>query len=198
MYKFFAILLFETLVSVSAVFCGPFGLDMGMSLAQIKQKTGNAPVLQSDDLYIVTPPNTNNLFGIYAVRVHPEYGVYSISAIGKDITTTGYGLEVKSAFNDLVGSIEKTYGKYKKYDFLQARSIWDEPNDFMMGLVKSERHLAAFWDKGEGSALPEDISAISVTARGLSSSKGYIILQYSSPKAAIADAEKKAKGDAVF
>jgi hypothetical protein len=177
--KLFWIVLFGVMVSITSVFCGPFGLDIGMSLDQIKQKTGNDPIFMSDDIYRVTPPNTNDLFESYAVRVHPKYGLYYITAIGKDINTTGYGFEVKQTFDDLVASIEKSYGKYKKYDFLQAKSIWDEPNDFMMGLVQNERHLSAFWDQEEGSTLPKDISSIAVTARGVSSSKGYIVLQYS-------------------
>jgi hypothetical protein len=198
-YKnFLGIVFWGVLISITSVFGGPFGLDMGMSLAQVKHKTGKDPILRSDDMYEIIPPNANNLFEIYLVRIHPQYGLYYINAIGKDINTTGYGFEVKNTFNDLVASIEKTYGKYKKFDFLQARSIWDEPNDFMMALVKDERTLAAFWDKEEGSTLPNDISAIAVAAHGLSSSKGYIVLQYSSPNKAIVDAEKKAKQDSVF
>lgn len=191
----FAVLAFYSFVPV---FAGPFGLDMGMTLAQIQQKTGKVPVLSQDDLYEIVPPNANNLFESYMVRVHPKYGIYSIRAIGKDITTTGYGYEVKSTFNDLVASIGKSYGKYKKFDYLQARSIWDEPNDFMMGLVRKERTLAAFWDKEEQSTLPNDISEISVAAYGLSSSKGYIVLIYNSPNKVIIDAEKKASQDSVF
>jgi hypothetical protein len=180
------------------IFSGPFGLDMGMTLDQIKSKTGKSPELIQDDLYRVVPPNTNNLFESYTVQVHSRYGIYSIRAIGKGITTTGYGRDVKNTFDNLIASIEKTYGKYKKYDFLESRSIWDEPDDFMMGLVKKERYLSAFWDKEEGSTLPNDISEISVVAYGQSSSKGYVILSYNSPNRKIIDEEKKAAQDSVF
>ncbi|MDR2658707.1 MAG: hypothetical protein LBC27_01790 [Spirochaetaceae bacterium] len=198
-YKtFFWIVLFALQTSISSVFCGPFGLDMGMSLNQIKQKTEKTPELIKDDIYRVDPPNKNNLFASYLVKVDTRHGLYYINAITSDINTTGYGFEVKNTFDSLVASIEKSYGKYKKYDFLQSKSIWNEPNDFMMGLVKNERHLAAFWEQEEGSALPNNISSIAVIAHGLSSSKGYIVLQYSSPNEETINAEKKAKQDSVF
>jgi hypothetical protein len=196
--KRFTIILFLEIIFITFAFCGPFGLDMGMSLDQIKQKTGEAPVFIVDDYYTVKPPNTNNLFIEYFVNVHPVHGVYCISAIGKDINTTGYGFEIKNTFDDIVTSIKKTYGECTKFDFLQAKSIWNEPNDFMMALVKKERTLAASWNEEQGSTLPNDIYSIFLNTQGISSSKGRIILVYSSTNKAMVDAEKKAEQDSVF
>ncbi len=177
---------------------GPFGLSMGMTLDQIKNKTGKNPELVQDDFYSVTPPNTHDMFKSYIVQISPTYGVVWITAIGKDITTNGYGTQLKTAFDNLVSSIERTYGKYKRIDFLLSGSIWDEPNDFMMGLAKQERYLIAIWEKEHDSTLPDDIKSIGVIATATSSSKGYISIEYYSPNEEKVAAEKKEKQDAVF
>jgi hypothetical protein len=190
-------LLFSFLASGIA-FAGPFGLDMGMTIDQIKNKTGKIPELVQDDLYRVDPPNKNDMFEAYIVQISPKYGIVWIKAIGKDITTNGYGIQLKSAFDSLVSSIEKTYGKYKKTDFLMSSSIWKDPDDFMMGLLRKDRYLMASWNKESDSTLPNDIVTIAVAATASSSSKGYISLEYYSPSKELADAEKKAKQDSVF
>jgi hypothetical protein len=183
---------------IGITFAGPFGLDMGMTLDQVRNKTGKSPELVQDDLYRVDPPNKNDMFESYIVQISQKYGIVWIKAIGKDITTNGHGTMLKSAFNNLVASIERTYGKYKKTDLLMRGSIWDEPEDFMMGLVKKDRYLMAGWDKDSGANLPNDISSIGVMASASSSSKGYVVLEYYSPNGDLADAEKKAKQDSVF
>jgi hypothetical protein len=68
----------------------------------------------------------------------------------------------------------------------------------MMSLTRKERSLSAYWDKDEGSTLPDDISGITVTAYGSGSSEGYVILRYYSPKADIVEAAKKSAQDSVF
>ena len=182
----------------SSVFCGPFGLDMGMSLARVTQVSKTTPKNLSDDAYEITPPNTNNMFETYVVRIHPTYGVYLIKAVGKDITTNGYGASLRLEFDNLVGSIEKTYGKYKKTDYLAPRSIWKDADDFMMGLIKNDRYLFCIWERKEGSTLPDDLDSIGVTVSALSSSKGYLSLEYYSNNYDKIQAEKKAKSDSVF
>jgi len=135
---------------------------------------------------------------MYIVRIHPKYGVYLIKAVGKEISTNGYGFALKSAFNDLLGSIEKTYGKYNKTDLLLPRSIWSDPDDFMMGLLKNERYLYAVWERKEGSNMPNDLETIAVMASALSGSRGYLTLEYYSTNYDKAKNEKQAQQDSVF
>ena len=177
---------------------GPFGLNMGMTLAQVKSVTGKNPELVRDDLYEVTPPNPHDMFESYIVQISPKYGVVWIKAIGKDITTNGHGTQLTTAFDNLVSSIERTYGEYKRTDFLSRGSIWNEPNDFMMGLLKKDRYLMAAWENEYGSTLPDNLKSIGVIATAISSTEGYISLEYSSQDEEKVDAEKKAKQDSVF
>jgi hypothetical protein len=181
-----------------SLFAGPFGLEMGMSLQELKAKTGKEPEPVQDDLYKVDPVNKNNMFEAYIVRVHPKYGVYLIRGIGKNIETSGYGTEVKSAFNTLVAGVEKTYSKYKKTDFLRSKSIWNESRDWMMGMVKKERFLFAEWSAESGATLPADIKNIFVAANALSNSKGYVVIEYYSPNDDKVTEEKTAQQDSVF
>ena len=177
---------------------GPFGLRMGMTLDQVKNLTGKNPEMLEDNVYKVIPPDTHNMFIEYRVRISPTYGIVWIYAESKEIETDDDGTQLKNAFNDLVSSIERTYGKYKRIDFLLSGSIWDEPNDFMMGLAKQERYLIAIWEKEHDSTLPDDIKSIGVIATATSSSKGYISIEYYSPNEEKVAAEKKEKQDAVF
>jgi hypothetical protein len=183
---------------IGIAFAGPFGLDMGMTFDQVRDKTGNSPELTREDLYRVDPPNKHDMFESYFVQISPKYGIVWIRAIGKDIATNGHGTMLKSAFNDLVASIERTYGKYTKTDVLLPGSIWDEPEDFMIGLLRKDRYLMAGWNKDSGASLPNDISTIGVMISASSRSEGYVVLEYYSPNKDLVDAEKKAKQDSVF
>jgi len=67
-----------------------------------------------------------------------------LAAIGKNVSTSVYGSELKDAFNEMEKSIIAGYGDSKRYDFLRSGSIWDEPKDFMMGLLKKKELLNRF------------------------------------------------------
>lgn len=180
------------------VFAGPFGIEMGMSLQEVTKICKSIPEIIKDDIYSIVPPKTNDLFEKYIIGIDPNYGVYWIKAIGKDISTTGYGTAIKSTFNDLVSSIEGTYGKYEKIDYLEYGSIWDEPRDFMMGLVKKERALIACWNKSSFATLPSNIESIYVSVKAISSSTGYLSLEYYSDNYEKVEVVKKEKQDSVF
>lgn len=67
----------------------------------------------------------------------------------------------------------------KRVDRLLPGSIWNEPEDWMMGLKQKERQLQASWGTKERSQLKNGVRQILLTARALNSSEGYLILQYS-------------------
>jgi len=160
-------------------FCGPFGIDFGMSLEQIRRLSKTSPENMDDDWYIITPPNTNEMFEMYLVQIHPVYGVYFIKAIGKDISSNVQGTALRARFDDLVFSIERNYGKYKKDDSFVRGSYWgDKPDYYMFALSRDERTLMAYWETREGSKLPPEILAIIVAAKATSSSSCYLVLEY--------------------
>jgi len=190
--------IFLLLIINSIVFAGPFGLEMGMTLSTVRDLTGVEPKKEGPNIYSITPPKPHPAFEAYVVRVNSKNEIYFVKAIGKDIITSIYGTELQSAFRELISSLERTYGKYKLYDYLKNGSIWDEPRDFMMAMIKKERYLMAFWDRDEGSNLPEDILNIAIAVIALSTNKGYLALDYSFINMEEAEKEIKAEEDSVF
>lgn len=224
--------------NIQSVFAGPFGIDMGMSLAEVKQVCKTAPKHIQDNVYERTPPKINDMFETYYIRIDPDYGVYWLKAIGKDLYTNTYGERVKSTFESLVESIRKTYGEeLYRVDKVKEGSIWGDPERFMYALQRGDRELYAMWSKFDENSgifilnslmkdpeykdrvvdyiatsdttafkalvtekalqykqLPDDIASIYIGTKAESSTKGYVILEYSfSNEDAV-----KAKSDSVF
>jgi len=193
-----AIALCVSLLSVTSLFAGPFGIEMGMTIEQVKAVSTSEPVLVEEDIYEIFPVTTHSRFEKYTVRISKEYGVYFIKAIGVDIRTSKYGEEMLSEFNDLVSSFQKKYGKYERIDYLKKGSYWDEPEDWMMGLLKNERYLLAFWEIEIGSDLPENIVSIYIGANAASTEVGLVAIEYYSVNFEKATEERKSKEDDVF
>lgn len=171
---------------------GPFGLDMGMTLEDI----GGKPEKIGNGKYKLTSvPKPHSAFEAYIVQISPNGGLCWIKSIGKDIPTSAYGIELKSAFNDMKGKLEKTYGKHETTDLLMPGSIWKEPNEFMMAMIKKERLLMAIWDAGNGSTLTDNIKQIGLIASPGSRDKGYISVEYSFSNEKACEAELAAQED---
>jgi hypothetical protein len=179
MKKYIGLFIFIFLVVVTSAFSGPFGIEFGMTLEQLKQISKAELEKIENDYYLITPPNTHELFEAYIVCISPKYGVYLIKAISKDINSNAQGTALKARFNDLVSTVEKTYGKYKKEDFAIQGSYWsNKPDYYMYALSIDERVLMASWGKKEGSKLPPEILAIYVEAQATDSSTGYLVIEY--------------------
>ncbi|CRI63934.1 conserved exported hypothetical protein [Thiocapsa sp. KS1] len=172
-------------------FAGPFGLDMGMSLKGLDEpeKLGHGKYK------IANPPKPHSAFEAYIVQVAPESGLCWIKAIGKNIRTSSYGFELQSAFNEMKGRLSGVYGEHETTDLLFPGSIWDEPDDWMMGLVKKERMLGAAWGAAKGSKLPPDIESVFLAAMPASGDAGYIIVEYSFANEPSCEAELAAQED---
>jgi hypothetical protein len=229
---------FFVIFSIQFISAQPFGIDMGMSLTEVRQVSKTPPKLIQDNVYEITPPKTNDMFETYYVRIDPEYGVYWLKGIGKDLYTNSYGERLKTTFEILVESIRKTYGQeLYRVDELQESSIYGDPNYFMYALQNGDSDLYAVWsmlDENSGvfilnnllndpeykdrasdylitndttafeilvqeklleyKQLPDYISMIYVGTTAVSSTKGYVFLEYSfSNEEAV-----NAKADSVF
>jgi len=154
-------------------FADPFGVSMGMKLEALK-------VLEDlgDGLYTITVPKSHRFFDEYRIYAGKEEGVCVITARSKLVITSGYGSELLSEFNQIETTLNKIYGKNKRFNFLRIGSIWDAPRDWVTALLKKERTLAVFWDKEKGSKLKNDIQEIVLIASALSRDKGLINIDY--------------------
>jgi len=102
-------------------------------------------------------------------------GVCKVMATGVTVNASVYGDELQSEFESVRTSLQGRYGAGELQDFLRPGSIWDEPRDWMMGLYKKERVLAALWS---GPSLPSDIAAIGLQTRALGPGEGWLSLTY--------------------
>jgi hypothetical protein len=157
---------------------GPFGTEMGMSKEELGIKGTNEEI-STFKWKLASLPKTSKLIDFYVVTVTPKNGLCAIRAVGKDVTTSAYGTQLRSAFEKINKSLQKKYSKGESYDFLNAGSIWDDERDFMMGMLKKERHLAYSYKEENGSTMVENVSSVFLAAGALSKQKGYVAINYS-------------------
>jgi hypothetical protein len=168
--------LLSVIILSSHALAGPFGLSMGMSLEEF----GPNPVNVGHGKFRVeNVPKPHSEFVYYIVQVGPTKGLCWIKAIGKDIETSAYGIELKNAFNSMKERLKSNYGESKTMDLLLPGSIWNEPSDWMMSLIKKERILVSIWNKDGESDLSEDLKQIGLITSSISQNKGYISIEYS-------------------
>jgi len=161
MRKIFVVSIF--LLISSFVYAAPFGLKMGMTIAEIAQECEEYPAFVEEGIYSVTPLKKHPLFSTYYVYVHDNVGLYQIWAISDSITCNKYGTELQNAFNNVKDRISKTYGTPRvinKVDpaissFLQEDEYW------FLTLKEGSRQLSAIW--GERVELVDDLFGVILT-----------------------------------
>lgn len=154
----------------------PFGLSLGMKLDDFSEFV---PVEIAPFKYrLDKPPKPHPAFDFYILQITPESGLSWIKAIGNNIQTNGFGNSIKNAFLEMEGKLIKTYGNCEKTDLLLQGSIWNEPQDWMMAILKGERLLACNWDEKTGAKLTEAIESVFLIASGREADSGFIAIEY--------------------
>ena len=183
----------------SMLFAGPFGLEKGMSLEQVKTACGGRdPVKIDEGHYLITPLKPHPYFVKYVAWIDMKQGLNYIKAIGSDISTNGYGIELRSKFDSLEQSLSKSYGTCSRTSLLLPGSLWDDADEWMRSLEKNERYHFSTWDKKNGSTLPDDITAIALIANSTGTYSGYIVLEYEFSNHAAVSSAQKEEEDSVF
>lgn len=153
----------------------PFGLRRDMTRTQLGTKVEQ---IAPGTYKLASVPRPHPDFESYVVQVGPTTGLCFVKAIGKNVTTGAYGTELKSHFTKIRDQVASTYGKYQEVDMLRTGSIWDEPRDWMMGLAKKERLLFTKWAVDTGATMRQGLRDVFLGAAALSSSTGYVVLEY--------------------
>jgi hypothetical protein len=151
----------------------PFGFKAGMTKAQITALLGESVKQDNGDLLVLTSaPKPHPDFECYLVCVSASKGLAKVSAVSKDIESNSFGGPLKEKFAETRKALESKYGKATTVvDGLLDGSIWDEPEDWMMGLANEERTLNALWEQLAG-------VGIALLAGASSSSQGNLTVQY--------------------
>jgi hypothetical protein len=127
----------------------------------------------------------------YFIKYIPEIGVCYIKAVSKDIIDSRYGRKLQSSVDEIHNQLKGKYGDATLYDYLNAGSIWDEPEDWMMGLRKNERQYG--YEQDLKSPI-DGVIQFGVYANATSQDTGYWSAQFITPLAsACEDAETKLK-----
>jgi hypothetical protein len=118
-----------------------------------------------------------------------------VFASSKNIETNGFGEALRDKFDQIQAGVSKAYGQGKSLDYLEEGSMWDDPQYWMMGLLKHDRTLATYWKLDP----PQDhITIIALKATALSLEKGYLSLAYEFEGFEQYVDKKKEKQDTVF
>jgi hypothetical protein len=165
---------------------GPFGLWMGMSLADVESE---AIEVAPAKYRLLTVPKPHSAFESYILQITPANGLAWIKAIGHNIQTSVYGLELKTAFEVMEKKLSVNYGSGNKTDILLQDSIWNEPRDWMQSLLNRERFMMAEWSMAQGSSLPQGLSSVALITVANDTESGYIAVEYSFENSEAAEAE---------
>lgn len=152
----------------------PFGLTKGLSVSQVGGKA-----VGSGGMYRLTSvPKPHPAFESYLAQIAPKTGLCFLKGVGKTIQTNVFGSTLRIEYTKLRDQVSQTYGKYKESDSVLPGSIWTDPEDFMMGLLKKDRVLASQWDMTTGSTLKRSLKTILVGVQAQSQESGWIFIEY--------------------
>lgn len=169
-----AVLVVALLVSVGAM-AGPFGLEMGTSIDELrKSMTLKESSTYTYEVESGIPQKHPDFYG-YKLVVTPEHGLCKIVALAGPIKSSVYGTELRSSFQSIEEALSAKYGAPKKLDRLRTGSIWDEPKDWMIGLNKGERSLFSIWSLP---GTPDSLSDVVLEAKAVRVDQGGLILMY--------------------
>lgn len=144
----FLSVLFLTVISA---FSAPFGLDMGMTLEEVENVCKEPPEYIADDRYYIQPEKSHPLFEGYIAWISETEGLYYIKGISRQISSTGYGTEVKQEFSKILAPLERKYGKFKKIDKLSKNvpSYKNEEENWLWSIADGSRTYEAVWNASE-------------------------------------------------
>ena len=162
--------------ATAAAHAGPFGLEMGTKLEDLKKRFK----LVHDTAYgysISGVPQPDAHYETYGVVVTPEHGLCKIEAISKFIDSSVDGTELKAAFSKAEAALRRQYGPAAHTDRLDRESTLKQTRDWMKSLVKEERTLASGWSS-RFTVLPDHLYGVTLEARAGDEQAGVLMVTY--------------------
>jgi len=159
---------------------GAFGLEIGSTIEQLSKNGVRVTPAGPPLLYMISSvPLPHAAFEGYILTISPTVGLCSVLGSGKGITTDSFGTTLRAEFDGLAEALKARYGNpTTKVDRVLPGSIWNQPRDFMMGMLQRERTLISLWERDKKSALPSTLQEIVLGARARQSDTASIALQY--------------------
>jgi hypothetical protein len=162
-----------------------FGFTRGMTPQQVISQLGKDAVVQTADLsgmgekiMVNRAPSQPAGFSDFVLYFSNKDGLLKVVGNTAGIATFGSGYELNSRYNSLLDQLAATYGPpTKSFNFLESGSVWKDPGDFMRGLLKSERHLDAYW-LNETALSAKGYESMAIRAYALRNDKGWVSVAY--------------------
>ena len=159
---------------------GPFGFDIGMTYNEVKEACGGTePEHISDDRYWVKPKKSHPQFEKYIVWISDSVGLYYVKGVSKEISTSEYGNEVKSEFENLVNTLEKKYGKFTKTNKIKPDYLWKDERYWTQSIRDGARTYTAQWTANDNNYKAYDgLFGIIVDIKSFSPQTALIYIEY--------------------
>ena len=124
------------------------GAPRALAIATYCQAISGEPDGQSEKGYLVqASPKEFAGWAFVAAYYTQQTGVCEVRAI-KEVSGDAFGIAHRMAADSLVETLTKKYGAFDKDDFLLSGSVWDEPNEWLIGIRKKER-MYGYSKKGD-------------------------------------------------
>lgn len=155
---------------------GPFGFDVTAEPDPEHCKTlADTPLMYRCD----TAPNLHPDFEVVVIKYHPDLGFCFLKGIGRETEDNSFGSRTKIKHEKISDQVSSVYGQpSRQIDTLLNGSIWDEPEDYMMALLRNERYRITVW---ETDATRHTFNKIGVMSNALNVDIGYVNIEYYFP-----------------
>ena len=166
------VLLVVSFLMANILFADPFGLEMGMTLEEIKKKCGSSNVECIDgDGYKIKPPKPSFYFDhLYGAFVDDTFGLYALSGVTKP-TSYSYCLAL---LNTIAERIEAHYGKAQ-----EERKLKDITPTPIFMTFNPDTIIAYYWKLPECKKLEkEKVSEVFIYIDELTQDVGAVMIRY--------------------
>lgn len=176
------VLLAVLFLMATMLFAGPFGLEMGMTLNEIREKCGLSNVEYCEDgVYMVKPPRKSFFFDVYFAFVDDTFGLHSVSA-----------MSVLMPHKRCIFYSIKLFNRLKPYyGEPQMRTLLKDINPVYMASESPDAVVQYTWKRPECKKLEkENVDSLTILIREFSEDVGDVSITY------CFDNHKKVVGDA--
>lgn len=154
------------------VFAGPFGLNFGATLHELKSKTTLEATNSRFVFVMKNPVIPHEAFLLYRVIVTPEFGLCAIIATSEFFNLSSEDSRLYSQYLNLENALTKKYGEPL------SRTPKELSSNSLSNLGPEERVEALWTDFRK--PLPDQVAQINLKVRSSQSLKPYIELSYQS------------------
>ena len=165
---------------VRKTYDGPFGLAMGISVAELQGDYGFKRDRKKLGYFEGQPPKPVNGMDSYFAVATKGQGVCKIGATVIVEITNDFGDQIKAEADRVAELVQLKYGKYtEKVDYIKDDDHKGRSDFWTYDLEKQLNAYSYHWGGGKkGIALPNNIKSIEVASVATALSKGYILVSY--------------------